>query len=102
VLAGAIVAFLAAGATPFVARRMRRGRARRGRAHGGGTDRHTGTMARDLAGLLPAAIAQLRGERTRMTRRSPHRAWIEVDHLAIRSNLAAIRADGAGSRSSRS
>jgi hypothetical protein len=24
----------------------------------------TGTMARDLAGLLPAAIAQLRGERT--------------------------------------
>jgi alanine racemase len=23
--------------------------------------------------------------------RSPHRAWIEVDHAAIRSNLAAIR-----------
>ncbi len=29
--------------------------------------------------------------------RSPHRAWIEVDHLAIRSNLAALRARAPGS-----
>jgi alanine racemase len=29
--------------------------------------------------------------------RSPHRAWIEVDHLAIRSNLAALRARSPGS-----
>ena len=29
--------------------------------------------------------------------RSPHRAWIEVDHLAIRSNLAAVRARAPGS-----
>jgi alanine racemase len=28
---------------------------------------------------------------------SPHRAWIEVDHLAIRSNLAALRARAPGS-----
>ena len=28
---------------------------------------------------------------------SPHRAWIEVDHLAIRSNLAALRARSPGS-----
>ena len=30
--------------------------------------------------------------------RSPHRAWIEVDHLAIRSNLAALRARAPGSQ----
>jgi alanine racemase len=29
--------------------------------------------------------------------RSPHRAWIEVDHAAIRSNLAAVRARAPGS-----
>ena len=29
--------------------------------------------------------------------RSPHRAWIEVDHAAIRSNLAALRARAPGS-----
>jgi alanine racemase len=29
--------------------------------------------------------------------RSPHRAWIEVDHPAIRSNLAALRARAPGS-----
>jgi alanine racemase len=29
--------------------------------------------------------------------RSPHRAWIEVDHAAIRSNLAAMRARAPGS-----
>ena len=29
--------------------------------------------------------------------RSPHRAWIEIDHAAIRSNLAAVRARAAGS-----
>jgi alanine racemase len=29
--------------------------------------------------------------------RSPHRAWIEIDHAAIRSNLAALRARAPGS-----
>ncbi len=29
--------------------------------------------------------------------RSPHRAWVEIDHVAIRSNLAALRARAPGS-----
>jgi ADP-dependent NAD(P)H-hydrate dehydratase / NAD(P)H-hydrate epimerase len=64
VLAGVIGAFLAAGATPVVAAAC--GVAAHGAAGllAAGRIGSTGTMARDLAGLLPAAIAQLRGERT--------------------------------------
>jgi ADP-dependent NAD(P)H-hydrate dehydratase / NAD(P)H-hydrate epimerase len=60
VLAGAIGAFLAAGATPLVAAAC--GVAVHGAAGVLAEERigSTGTMARDLAGLLPAAIAQLR------------------------------------------
>ena len=63
VLAGVIGAFLAAGATPMVAAAC--GVAVHGAAGllAAGRIGSTGTMARDLAGLLPAAIAQLRGER---------------------------------------
>jgi ADP-dependent NAD(P)H-hydrate dehydratase / NAD(P)H-hydrate epimerase len=64
VLAGVIGAFLAAGATPMIAAAC--GVAVHGTAGllAAGRIGSTGTMARDLAGLLPAAIAQLRGERT--------------------------------------
>ena len=63
VLAGVIGAFLAAGATPMVAAAC--GVAVHGAAGllAAGRIGSAGTMARDLAGLLPAAIAQLRGER---------------------------------------
>ena len=63
VLAGVIGAFLAAGATPMVAAAC--GVAVHGAAGLLAADRigSAGTMARDIAGLLPAAIAQLRGER---------------------------------------
>jgi ADP-dependent NAD(P)H-hydrate dehydratase / NAD(P)H-hydrate epimerase len=65
VLAGVIGAFLAAGATPLAAAAC--GVAVHGAAGLLAADRigSTGTMARDLAGLLPSAIAQLRGERGR-------------------------------------
>jgi ADP-dependent NAD(P)H-hydrate dehydratase / NAD(P)H-hydrate epimerase len=59
VLAGAIGAFLAAGATPMVAAAC--GVAVHGAAGLLAAERigSAGTMARDVAGLLPAAIAQL-------------------------------------------
>jgi hydroxyethylthiazole kinase-like uncharacterized protein yjeF len=65
VLAGAIAAFLAAGATPLVAAAC--GVAVHGAAGLLAAERigSAGTMARDLAGLLPQAIARLRGERGR-------------------------------------
>jgi ADP-dependent NAD(P)H-hydrate dehydratase / NAD(P)H-hydrate epimerase len=65
VLAGAIGAFLAAGAEPFAAAAC--GVAVHGAAGLIAADRigTTGTMARDLAALLPEAIAQLRADRGR-------------------------------------
>ena len=65
VLAGAIGAFLAAGAAPLAAAGC--GVALHGAAGLLAADHigETGTMARDVANLLPAAIAQLRGERAR-------------------------------------
>jgi ADP-dependent NAD(P)H-hydrate dehydratase / NAD(P)H-hydrate epimerase len=65
VLAGAIGAFLAAGATPMVAAAC--GVAVHGAAGQLAAERIgiAGTMARDLAGLLPAAIAQLRRDPAR-------------------------------------
>jgi ADP-dependent NAD(P)H-hydrate dehydratase / NAD(P)H-hydrate epimerase len=61
VLAGAIGAFLAAGLTPLAAAGC--GVAIHGAAGLLAEDRigRAGTMARDIAGLLPAAIGQLRG-----------------------------------------
>lgn len=63
VLAGAIGAFLAAGAAPMSAALC--GVAVHGAAGLLAADRigSAGTMARDIAGLLPEAIAQLRGDR---------------------------------------
>jgi len=64
VLAGAIGAFLAAGCTPLVAAACGVG------VHGAAgliaAERigSTGVIARDIANLLPEAIAQLRGERS--------------------------------------
>jgi NAD(P)H-hydrate epimerase len=65
VLAGAIGAFLAAGATPKVAAAC--GVAVHGAAGLLAAERigSAGTMARDIAGLLPVAIAQLRGDPAR-------------------------------------
>jgi NAD(P)H-hydrate epimerase len=65
VLAGAIAAFVAAGAAPLAAAGC--GVAVHGAAGLLAADRvgATGTMARDVANLLPAAIAQLRGEPAR-------------------------------------
>jgi NAD(P)H-hydrate epimerase len=65
VLAGAIGAFLASGAPPFEAAAC--GVAVHGAAGLLAADRfaRAGTMASDIAGLLPEAIAQLRGERGR-------------------------------------
>lgn len=65
VLAGAIGAFLAAGATPLAAAAC--GVAVHGAAGLLAAERigTTGTMARDLAGLLPVAIAQLRRDPAR-------------------------------------
>lgn len=65
VLAGAIGALLAAGATPLAAAAC--GVAIHGAAGVLAAERigTTGTMARDLAGFLPAAIARLRSERPR-------------------------------------
>lgn len=65
VLAGAIGAFLAAGAEPFAAAAC--GVAVHGAAGLIAADRigTTGTMARDIAALLPEAIAQLRADRGR-------------------------------------
>ena len=65
VLAGAIAAFMAGGATPIVAAAC--GVAVHGAAGLLAADRigSAGTMARDIAGLLPTAIAELRGERVR-------------------------------------
>jgi NAD(P)H-hydrate epimerase len=65
VLAGAIGAFLAAGATPFDAAAC--GVAVHGAAGllAGERIGSAGVMARDVAALLPEAIAQLRGERGR-------------------------------------
>jgi ADP-dependent NAD(P)H-hydrate dehydratase / NAD(P)H-hydrate epimerase len=65
VLAGAIGAFLAAGLTPFDAAAC--GVAVHGAAGLLAAQRmgSAGVMARDVAGLLPEAIAQLRGERGR-------------------------------------
>jgi NAD(P)H-hydrate epimerase len=65
VLAGAIGALLAAGATPLAAAAC--GVAVHGAAGLLAAERigTTGTMARDLAGFLPAAIARLRSERPR-------------------------------------
>jgi NAD(P)H-hydrate epimerase len=64
VLAGAIGAFLAAGASPLVAAGC--GVAVHGAAGLIAAERigSTGVMARDIANLLPEAIAQLRGERS--------------------------------------
>ncbi|MGZ8564063.1 MAG: NAD(P)H-hydrate dehydratase [Candidatus Limnocylindria bacterium] len=65
VLAGAIGAFLAAGASPLAAAGCAvavHGAAGLLAAERIGT---TGVMARDIANLLPEAIAQLRGERAR-------------------------------------
>ncbi len=63
VLAGAIGAFLAAGASPFAAAAC--GVAVHGAAGLLAADRigSAGTMARDIAALLPEAIRELRGER---------------------------------------
>jgi len=65
VLAGAIGAFLAAGATPMVAAAC--GVAVHGAAGLLAAERigSAGTMARDIAGLLPVAIAQLRRDPAR-------------------------------------
>ena len=65
VLAGAIGAFMAGGATPFDAAAC--GVAVHGAAGllAAGRIGNAGVMARDLAALLPEAIAQLRGERGR-------------------------------------
>ena len=65
VLSGAIGAFLAAGASPMAAAGC--GVAVHGAAGLLAADRigRTGVMARDLANLLPEAIAHLRGERAR-------------------------------------
>ena len=64
VLAGAIGAFLAAGSTPLVAAAC--GVAVHGAAGLIAAERigSTGVIARDIANLLPEAIAQLRGERS--------------------------------------
>jgi NAD(P)H-hydrate epimerase len=63
VLSGAIGALLAAGAEPFVAAAC--GVALHGAAGLTAADRigTAGTMARDIADLLPSAITQLRGDR---------------------------------------
>jgi hydroxyethylthiazole kinase-like uncharacterized protein yjeF len=63
VLAGVIAAFLAAGASPMAAAAC--GVAVHGAAGLLAAERigTTGVMARDIAGLLPEAIGQLRGER---------------------------------------
>lgn len=65
VLAGAIAAFLAGGATPMAAAAC--GVAVHGAAGLLAADQigSAGTMASDIAGLLPTAIAKLRGERAR-------------------------------------
>ena len=55
----------------------------------------SGVIAGDIASLLPeasrAAAAERPGVMERPSRASPHRAWVEVDHAALRHNLRALR-----------
>ena len=91
VLAGAIGAFLAAGATPLAAAAC--GVAVHGAAGVLAAERigTTGTMARDLASLLPEAIARLAVGRDPMTAPAARIARGSRSTTGDSSNLAALR-----------